>query len=348
MKKLVIVLLFCILLTSSVSADGYNIFYYHNDHLGNPVAITNEDGEVVWKADYEPFGEIFNEENIQTTNKYNYNTKELDKNTNLLYYGNRFYDSNIGRFTTADTVKGSLGAPQSLNRYAYTLNNPLKYIDPSGNEVIFAQGAEALKSFIESEMLGKSYNYETLVSSDATFTFKIAESDSLVVFQPTTPTIIVSPKALQADPKELQSTLDREFYRANEYMNYVDLQSKRSLMAQITLKLVQAGMSNDEIGIVLYGTHNELNKLQRNSPNYDFYSTVGLNLGMALTTSTTQAEYEKYVLGKVSESTKARFLESIAKVEKYLEDATDLSFEEESIISSEIRQSNLFKKYELE
>ena len=132
MKKLVIILLFCILLTSSVSA--YKIYYYHNDHLGNPVAITNEDGEVVWKADYEPFGEIFNEEEIEIGNKFGYNTKELNKNTNLLYYGARYYDPGIGRFTTADTVKGSLGAPQSLNRYTYTLNNPLKYIDPSGNE----------------------------------------------------------------------------------------------------------------------------------------------------------------------------------------------------------------------
>ena len=129
------VLLLCILLTSSVSADGYKIYYYHNDHLGNPVAITNEQGDVVWEADYEPFGGIFDEENIDITNKYNYNSKELDTNTNLLYYGNRFYDSNIGRFTTADTVKGSLGNPQSLNRYVYTLNNPLKYVDPTGNRV---------------------------------------------------------------------------------------------------------------------------------------------------------------------------------------------------------------------
>ena len=64
MKKLVIIFLFCILLTSSVFANGYNIFFYHNDHLGNPVVITNEDGEVVWKAEYEPFGSIFNEENF--------------------------------------------------------------------------------------------------------------------------------------------------------------------------------------------------------------------------------------------------------------------------------------------
>lgn len=59
MKKLVI-LLFCILLTSSVSA--YKVYYYHHDNLGNPVAITNEAGDVVWGVDYEPFGEIFNEQ----------------------------------------------------------------------------------------------------------------------------------------------------------------------------------------------------------------------------------------------------------------------------------------------
>ena len=132
MKKLVIIFLFCILLTSSVSA--YKIYYYHNDNQGNPVAITNEDGEVVWSVDYEPFGSVFDEEEIETTNKYTYNSKELNKNTKLLYYGNRFYDSEIGRFTTADTMKGTLENPQSLNRYSYVLNNPLKYIDPTGNQ----------------------------------------------------------------------------------------------------------------------------------------------------------------------------------------------------------------------
>ena len=128
MKKVVIFIIF-LLLINSVSA--YEIEYMHQDNLGNNVAITNEEGNVIWKSDYEPFGSSFNEEG---NNNYKYNNKELDSSTDLLYYGARYYDADIGRFTTADTVAGSVNNPQSLNRYAYVQNNPMKYVDPTGNE----------------------------------------------------------------------------------------------------------------------------------------------------------------------------------------------------------------------
>lgn len=41
--------------------------------------------------------------------------------------------SSIGRFASADTIVPDPASPQSYNRYAYTLNNPLKYTDPSGH-----------------------------------------------------------------------------------------------------------------------------------------------------------------------------------------------------------------------
>jgi RHS repeat-associated protein len=53
--------------------------------------------------------------------------------TGLYYYGERYYDAAIGRFISADTVVSQPYNPQSLNRYSYCLNNPLKYTDPSGH-----------------------------------------------------------------------------------------------------------------------------------------------------------------------------------------------------------------------
>ncbi|MBU0893843.1 MAG: hypothetical protein KKF48_03405, partial [Nanoarchaeota archaeon] len=53
-------------------------------------------------------------------------------------YGARYYKSELGRFMQADVVRGGIADPLSLNRYVYVKNNPLKYIDPSGN---FPQGA---------------------------------------------------------------------------------------------------------------------------------------------------------------------------------------------------------------
>ncbi len=48
-------------------------------------------------------------------------------------YGARPYDPALGRFLQADTLVPEPGNPQSLNRYAYTLDNPLRYTDPSGH-----------------------------------------------------------------------------------------------------------------------------------------------------------------------------------------------------------------------
>src|SRR3989344_2005326 len=108
--------------------DG-KTFYFHNDHLGSATVVTDEDGKVVEEKRYDPFG-------IELTggSKIGYNSKELDRDTELNYYGARYYASEFGRFITADTIKGKLSNPQSLNLYAYTLNNPLKYVDPSGNQ----------------------------------------------------------------------------------------------------------------------------------------------------------------------------------------------------------------------
>ena len=54
----------------------------------------------------------------------------------LYDYGARFHSPVLGRFLSSDTIVPSPGNPQSLNRYAYALNNPLKYIDPSGHDPI--------------------------------------------------------------------------------------------------------------------------------------------------------------------------------------------------------------------
>jgi len=60
-------------------------------------------------------------------------TGKQENPTGLYYFGARYYDPATGRFTTRDAVFGDLSDPQSLNRYSYCRNNPMKYIDPDGN-----------------------------------------------------------------------------------------------------------------------------------------------------------------------------------------------------------------------
>jgi len=64
---------------------------------------------------------------------YKFTGQRLDDSTGLYYYGARYYDAALGRFIQADTIVPAPGNPQALNRYSYTLNNPLKYVDDSGH-----------------------------------------------------------------------------------------------------------------------------------------------------------------------------------------------------------------------
>ena len=65
--------------------------------------------------------------------------------TGLYYYGARYYDPAIGRFISADIIVQSPANPQTLNRYSYCINNPLKYIDPTGHYVEFPIIADGLQ-----------------------------------------------------------------------------------------------------------------------------------------------------------------------------------------------------------
>ena len=57
-------------------------------------------------------------------------------------YGARFYSPKLGRFLSADTIVPDWKYPQSLNRYSYVYNNPLKYVDPTGHEACYDTGLE--------------------------------------------------------------------------------------------------------------------------------------------------------------------------------------------------------------
>jgi len=120
------------LIASRSSDDPSQVDYYIQDHLGSNRKVI--DGVLEEQSnDYYAFGE----EKTTTgssDNNYKYTGKEKDDDTGLYYYGARYYSPSIGRFVQADALRGSLGDPLSLNRYAYTRNNPLLFVDPTGNQ----------------------------------------------------------------------------------------------------------------------------------------------------------------------------------------------------------------------
>ena len=100
---LVILATLVLLCASLVSA--YEIQFFHTDHLGSSAVVTDEDGDILWRTDYGPFGKMIAEEATGTPNDYTYTGKELDRETELYYYGARYYDPTIGRFISADRVE---------------------------------------------------------------------------------------------------------------------------------------------------------------------------------------------------------------------------------------------------
>ncbi|MBD9456397.1 RHS domain-containing protein [Pseudomonas sp. PDM05] len=106
------------------------IRYYHNDLNGLPEQLTETDGHNVWSATYRVWGstleevrepDYIEEQNLRFQGQY------LDRETGLHFNTFRFYDPEVGRFTTPDPV----GLAGGLNLYQYS-PNPFGWIDPWG------------------------------------------------------------------------------------------------------------------------------------------------------------------------------------------------------------------------
>ena len=112
--------------------DTSDTYYYHTDHLGSSSVITDSTGMEEQDIYYYPFGEIKTNTGSDVT-KYKFTDQEWDAESGLYYYDARYYDPKLARFISADTIVPDPRNPQALNRYSYVVNNPIKYIDPSGH-----------------------------------------------------------------------------------------------------------------------------------------------------------------------------------------------------------------------
>jgi len=65
-------------------------------------------------------------------NPFQYEGGYFESSTGLVKFGTRYYNPQLGRWTQQDAVSGSLGKPDSLNRYLYVDDDPVNQVDPSG------------------------------------------------------------------------------------------------------------------------------------------------------------------------------------------------------------------------
>jgi len=147
---------------SDQQPTGGGTSYLTADHLGTPRVITRADRSVSGRHDYQPFGEEIpasyggraSLEGYPPTDglRQQFTQKERDVETGLDYFFARYYSSTQGRFVTTDQFDGNpsrlsvsfdsspsapyanLLNPQTLNLYAYVLNDPLSNVDEDGHQ----------------------------------------------------------------------------------------------------------------------------------------------------------------------------------------------------------------------
>jgi len=129
------VLIFIALLSPGAQA-GVEITFIHNDALGTPIAGTDEQGNVKWRAHYQPYGEELLGERQLFGVRTGYTGHRDDPETGLTYMGARYYSPVLGRFMGVDPAGVDASNIHSFNRYAYANNNPYKYVDPNGEFAI--------------------------------------------------------------------------------------------------------------------------------------------------------------------------------------------------------------------
>jgi RHS repeat-associated protein len=127
------------------TSPGAGVKWLMTDHLCSTRMVIDQTGSLagVRRHDFAPFGEelsagagIRSGSNgySEDSTRQKFTSKERDSETGLDFFEARYFSSVQGRFTSPDEpfAGQDLDDPQSWNLYTYTLNNPLKYIDPSG------------------------------------------------------------------------------------------------------------------------------------------------------------------------------------------------------------------------
>ncbi|MGH9890558.1 MAG: RHS repeat-associated core domain-containing protein [bacterium] len=120
------------------------VYYFFSDHLGSSRIVTDSAGTVVEDSDFYPFG---GERVVLDglNNNYKFTGQERDAESGLDYFIARHYAFTLGRFLQPDPVffqTSMLTDPQRFNQYTYARNNPLSYVDPTGEAIKLSMDPE--------------------------------------------------------------------------------------------------------------------------------------------------------------------------------------------------------------
>ena len=121
-------------LTNQQNATS-TLYFYHPDHLGSSSWITTTNGTVKQHLHYLPWGETYVDQKSNRFDgvRYTFSAKEKDTETGYSYFGARYYTSDLSVWLSVDPMSDKY---PSLSPYVYCANNPVKLVDPNGEDVV--------------------------------------------------------------------------------------------------------------------------------------------------------------------------------------------------------------------
>lgn len=131
------------------TASGSTLTYLHPDQVGSPSLVTCGEaagcggaglGAATARRGHLPFGGVRYQTGQLPTDR-GYAGQTRDAATGLAHYQARYYLAELGRFIAADTWVPGPGGSQNFNRLAYARNNPLRYTDLTGHDLVIVHGA---------------------------------------------------------------------------------------------------------------------------------------------------------------------------------------------------------------
>ena len=130
---------------STASPPAAETYYRTTDHLGSTRLVTRQDQSDAACYDFAPFGEEIPDTlgdrssnacfAASFTPRHRFTGQERDDESDLDYFLARYYSGPLGRFLSPDAPFADQfeSDPQSWNLYSYVRNNPLRFVDPTGN-----------------------------------------------------------------------------------------------------------------------------------------------------------------------------------------------------------------------
>jgi RHS repeat-associated protein len=155
------------------SDSAGTVHYYFSDHLGSHGVVENATASACEQdIDYYPYGGVEHDYCANVPQNYKFTGKERDSESSLDNFGARYFGSSMGRFMSPDPplLDQHIADPQSWNLYSYVSNNPLSFVDPTGNAVeLLCSGSDASKCAAERqkslEFLQKSLGNDKAASN---------------------------------------------------------------------------------------------------------------------------------------------------------------------------------------